>query len=181
MRATGVIRAVDKLGRIVIPKEIRKNFRIKEGDPMEIFTAREGEIVLKKYSPLGEMTNFAKAYAKAMADITKMTVFISDRDQIIASEGKLKKEYENRNLSQHLESVMEQRKEINTCKETRLRCSVYEGESVSGKKQLIYPIISQGDVVGTVGLISEDKNKNFDEFEEKIIRVAVTYFGSLFI
>ena len=87
MKATGIVRRIDDLGRIVIPKEIRRTLRIREADPLEIFTDREGEIILKKYSPIGEMTTFARQYAESLAQVSGHTVLIADRDQFIAAAG----------------------------------------------------------------------------------------------
>ena len=87
MKATGIVRRIDDLGRIVIPKEIRRTLRIRESDPLEIFTDREGEIILKKYSPIGEMTTFARQYAESLAQVSGHTVLIADRDQFIAAAG----------------------------------------------------------------------------------------------
>ena len=92
MKATGIVRRIDELGRIVIPKEIRRTLRIRETDPMEIFTDKEGEIVLKKYSPLGELAECAKEYSESLARTTGNVVCISDREQIIAMSGTVKKE-----------------------------------------------------------------------------------------
>lgn len=87
MKATGIVRRIDDLGRIVIPKEIRRTLRIREADPLEIFTDREGEIILKKYSAIGEMTTFARQYAESLAQVSGHTVLIADRDQFIAAAG----------------------------------------------------------------------------------------------
>ena len=92
MKATGIVRRIDELGRIVIPKEIRRTLRIRETDPMEIFTDKEGEIVLKKYSPLGELAECAKEYSESLARTTGNVVCISDREQIIAMSGTVKKD-----------------------------------------------------------------------------------------
>ena len=85
MKATGIVRRIDDLGRVVVPKEIRRTLRIREGDPLEIFTDREGEIILKKYSPIGELSLFARQYAESLAQITGHILCIADRDQIIAA------------------------------------------------------------------------------------------------
>ena len=92
MKATGIVRRIDDLGRVVVPKEIRRTLRIREGDPMEIFTNHDGEIILKKYSPIGEIEMFAKQYADVMAQVSGQRVLISDRDQIIAVAGGVKKD-----------------------------------------------------------------------------------------
>ena len=91
MKATGIVRRIDDLGRIVVPKEIRRTLRIREGDPLEIYTGREGEIMLKKYSPIGEVGEFATAYAQALAQVADALVCITDRDYIIAASGNGKK------------------------------------------------------------------------------------------
>lgn len=87
MKATGIVRRIDDLGRVVIPKEIRRTLRLREGTPLEIFTDREGEIILKKYSPMMELTAFAGQYADAMAQSTGLIVCITDRDQVVAVAG----------------------------------------------------------------------------------------------
>ena len=87
MKATGIVRRIDDLGRVVIPKEIRRTLRIKEGTPLEIFTDREGEIILKKYSPIGELSIFAKEYAEALAQTTGLVACITDHDQVVAASG----------------------------------------------------------------------------------------------
>ena len=84
MKATGIVRRIDDLGRVVVPKEIRRTPRIREGDPLEIFTDREGEIILKKYSPIGELGNLAKLYAESLSQTMGCTVCITDTDQVVA-------------------------------------------------------------------------------------------------
>ena len=105
MKATGVVRRIDDLGRVVIPKEIRKVHRIKEGDPLEIFTDKEGEIILKKYSPIGELTEFASSYADTIAKTTGHITCITDKDTVIAVSGGAKKDYLEKNLSKQLEEL----------------------------------------------------------------------------
>ena len=92
MKATGIVRRIDDLGRVVIPKEIRRTLRLREGTPLEIFTDREGEIILKKYSPMVELTAFSGQYAEAMSQATGLMVCITDRDQVIAVSGGSKKD-----------------------------------------------------------------------------------------
>ena len=106
MKATGVVRRIDDLGRIVIPKEIRKTLRVKEGSPLEIFTDREGQIILKKYSPIGELSEFATEYAETLAKTTGHIACITDKDTVIAVSGGSKKEFLEQNISKDLEKVM---------------------------------------------------------------------------
>ena len=112
MKATGIVRRIDDLGRVVIPKEIRRTLRIREGTPLEIFTDREGEIILKKYSPIGELGAFAGQYAESLAQTTGLTVCVCDRDQVIAVSGGSRKELLGKNISRQLETVIEDRENI---------------------------------------------------------------------
>ena len=101
MKATGIVRRIDDLGRVVIPKEIRRTLRIREGDPLEIFTDREGEIILKKYSPIGELSAFAAQYADSLAQTSERLVCICDMDQIVAASGSGKKIFRRNSLPKH--------------------------------------------------------------------------------
>ena len=103
MKATGVVRRIDDLGRVVIPKEIRRTLRIKEGDPLEIFTDKEGEIILKKYSPIGELSEFASEYAETLTKTTGHIACITDKDTVIAVSGASKKEWLEENIIRELE------------------------------------------------------------------------------
>ena len=110
MKATGIVRRIDDLGRVVIPKEIRRTLRIREGDPLEIFTDTNGEVIFKKYSPIGELSSFAEQYAEVLSRIMKQAVLISDSDHIIAAAGLSKKEVLERRISSQLEEYMENRR-----------------------------------------------------------------------
>ena len=112
MKATGIVRRIDDLGRVVIPKEIRRTMRIREGDPLEIYTDREGEVIFKKYSPIGELTGFASQYAETLHKTCSMAVIITDRDAVIACAGVSKKEYSDKHLSEELEELIEDRKSV---------------------------------------------------------------------
>jgi stage V sporulation protein T len=101
VKATGIVRRIDDLGRIVVPKEIRRTLRIREGDPLEIFTDREGEIILKKYSPIGELGQFAGEYAESLAQTTGYLVLVTDCDHVIAASGSGKKEFEEKIKKAH--------------------------------------------------------------------------------
>ena len=149
MKATGVVRRIDDLGRIVIPKEIRRTLRIKEGDPLEIFTDREGQIILKKYSPIGELSEFATGYAETLSKTTGHIACITDKDSVIAVSGGSKKEFLEQSLSSELEKVMEN-KEVYTSKENNeISLPITQNDSKDRKynSQVIYPIISDGDVI----------------------------------
>ena len=109
MKATGVVRRIDDLGRVVIPKEIRKTLRIKEGEPLEIFTDREGQVILKKYSPIGELSEFAAGYAETLAKTTGHIACITDKDTVIAVSGTSKKEFYEQGISEELEKIMDEK------------------------------------------------------------------------
>lgn len=180
MKATGVVRRIDDLGRVVIPKEIRKVHRIKEGDPLEIFTDKEGEIILKKYSPIGELTEFASTYADTISKTTGHIACITDKDTVIAVAGGSKKDFLEKNLSKELEEVMEN-KEVFKSKENNeisIPITQNEGRERIYNSQVIYPIITDGDVVGSVILLAKEPNKKMGEVEDKVAQSAAGFLGT---
>ena len=180
MKATGVVRTIDDLGRVVIPKEIRKTLRIKEGDPLEIFTDREGQVILKKYSPIGELSEFATGYAETLAKTTGHIACITDKDTIIAVSGGSKKEFLEQDVSQELEKLMED-KEVYTSKENSdmaMPITKNDTNEKKNKSQIVYPIISNGDTIGTVILMSKDSNTKMNEVEKKVAQSAATFLAS---
>lgn len=180
MKATGVVRRIDDLGRVVIPKEIRKTLRIKEGDPLEIFTDKEGEVILKKYSPIGELSEFANSYAETIAKTTGHIACITDKDTVIAVSGGSKKEYLEQDLSKELEEVMEN-KEVYTSKENNeiaLPVTKNDNKDKIYNSQVIYPIISDGDVIGSVILMSKEANQKMNDVEKKVAQSAATFLGT---
>lgn len=182
MKSTGVVRRIDDLGRVVIPKEIRKVLRIKEGAPLEIFTDKEGEIILKKYSPIGELTEFATSYAYTIAKTTGHIACITDTDTVIAVSGGSKKDFLEKNLSKELEEVMEN-KEIFKSKENNeiaIPVTQNEGRERIYNSQVIYPIISDGDVIGSVILIAKEPTKQMGEAEDKVAQSAAGFLRKSF-
>ena len=180
MKATGVVRRIDDLGRVVIPKEIRKTLRIKEGDPLEIFTDREGQVILKKYSPIGELSEFAAGYAETLSKTTGHIACITDKDTIIELSGGSKKELLEQDVSKELEQLMED-KEVYTSKENSDKAMPITKNDNNERKnnaQIVYPIISNGDTIGTVILMAKEENKKMDEVEKKVAQSAATFLGS---
>ncbi len=180
MKATGVVRRIDDLGRVVIPKEIRRVHRIKEGDPLEIFTDKEGEIILKKYSPIGELTEFASSYAETLSKTTGHITCITDKDTVIAVSGGSKKEFLEKSLSKELEEVLEN-KEVFKSKENNeiaIPITQNEGRERIYNGQVVYPIISDGDVIGSVILLSKEPNKKLGEVEDKVAQSAAGFLGN---
>lgn len=176
MKATGIVRRIDDLGRVVVPKEIRRTLRIREGDPLEIFTDREGEIILKKYSPIGELGIFAKQFAESMAQTTGHIAVISDRDQFIAMAGTAKKELLAKSISHELENLMTDRESLVAQKGEKGYIPLGSEED-EYEQQVIAPIISEGDVIGAVMILSKDKKERFGNMELKIAGTAAAFLG----
>lgn len=180
MKATGVVRRIDDLGRIVIPKEIRKTLRIKEGDPLEIFTDKEGEVILKKYSPIGELSEFATSYAETLAKTTGHIACITDKDTVIAVSGGSKKEFLEQSLSKQIEEVLENKEIYSSNDNNEIALPITENDNNQRKynAQVIYPIISQGDVIGSVILLAKEQNTKMGESEFKVVQSAAGFLGS---
>ncbi len=178
MKATGIVRRIDDLGRVVIPKEIRRTLRIREGDPLEIFTDIDGQIVLKKYSPIGELGNFAKEYAEALARSTGHITCISDKDQIIAVSGGSKKELLDKSISPALEKIIEGRTFFAADKnDERFATILSEGTTEGYHSEIIFPIISEGDAIGSVIFLSSNPSVVMGEVEEKLAQSAASFLG----
>ncbi|CCQ97339.1 transcriptional regulator [[Clostridium] ultunense Esp] len=178
MKATGIVRRIDDLGRVVIPKEIRRTLRIREGDPLEIFTDREGEVILKKYSPIGELNEFANEYCESLYEATTFTAIISDRDHIIAIAGGSKKEYLEKRISPDLERIMESRNSYLTKDTDKPIKLFYEDESSDEyTAQAIAPIIMQGDPIGTVILMSKEPDAIMGDVEVKLVGTAAGFLS----
>ena len=142
MKATGIVRRIDDLGRVVIPKEIRRTLRIKEGTPLEIFTDREGEIILKKYSPIGELSLFAKEYAESLSHSTGMLSCITDHDQVVAAAGPGSKEFIGKLISSQLEAVINDREAKCLSARDRGKVPVVDEQPAPSTSQVIQPIIA---------------------------------------
>ncbi len=177
MKATGIVRRIDDLGRVVIPKEIRRTLRIREGDPLEIFTDREGEIILKKYSPIGELGMFAQQYAEALAQTTGHVVCITDRDQVIAAAGGGRKEFMSRPVSGKLEEQIQERKILIAVKNERKFVDITPDAGEEYEAETIAPIICEGDAIGAVILLSKDSNMKMGDTEQKLAAAAAGFLG----
>lgn len=162
------------MGRIVIPKEIRRSFRIKEGDPLEIFTDAEGEVIFKKYSPIGELSNFAGQYAEVLHKNGGLPIAIMDNDHVIAASGISKREILERRVSKNLEELMENRA-IHIATDTVPPMSAIEG--FSRNANVVYPIIYGGDVSGAVALIEDESKTLPTETDIKLVQVAAAFLG----
>ncbi len=176
MKATGIVRRIDDLGRIVIPKEIRRTLRIREGDSLEIYTDHEGEIILKKYSPVGELEEFAKEYAESLAQTAGHITCILDKDHIIAVSGGAKKDFLEKHISNAMEECINSRNTVNAKRSDGNIVQVLENEKGENYNyQLITPIISDGDVIGAVMFLSSDKKMG--EVEGKLAQTAAGFLA----
>jgi len=175
MKATGIVRRIDDLGRVVIPKEIRRTLRIREGDPLEIFVDRDGEVILKKYSPIGELGDFAKEYAESLSESTGHIAMISDRDTIIAVAGASKKDYLEKPIGSVLENCMESRKTTVEAGSGSFEVLRDNGESFSSL--VAAPIIAGGDPIGTVVLLSKEEGVSMAQMETKMTETAAGFLA----
>lgn len=179
MKATGIVRRIDDLGRVVIPKEIRRTLRIREGDPLEIFTDREGGVILKKYSPIGELSDFSKGYAESLQQAIGHIVIICDKDSIISLSGTTKKEYLEKKISNDLEKIIEERKNVAFGEGANKPIALYDDEDITGKyfAQVVSPIIAEGDAIGAVVIVSKEEGQKFGEMELKLAETASSFLG----
>lgn len=174
MKATGIVRRIDDLGRVVIPKEIRRTLKIREGDPLEIFTGNDGEVVFKKYSPMGELTSFSADYAGALAESTKLAVVICDRDRCIAVGGAPKRDLLEKAVSEELEKIADERRIFINDKSA----AVFAVDGCDRKICVAVPIISAGDITGTVVLLESEACKKHTDADIKLAEVAARFLGS---
>ncbi|MFZ7121668.1 MAG: stage V sporulation protein T [Eubacteriaceae bacterium] len=178
MKATGIVRRIDDLGRVVIPKEIRRTLRIREGDPLEIYTDRQGEVILKKYSPIGELSDFAQEYTDSVHQATKYISCICDRDSIIAVSGLPKKDLINKRISEQVEKIIEERKTVIADKNSEKHYSILsEGKEDEFTTQVISPILAEGDPIGAIFLLTDDKSFKMSEGEIKIAETGAYFLG----
>lgn len=177
MKATGIVRRIDDLGRVVIPKEIRRTLRIREGDPLEIFTDREGEVILKKYSPIGELGTLADQYAQSLAQTLKCLVCVCDLDQVIAAAGNGKKEFAEQYISKLLQKQLGTRKNVIAAEGEKAYMLIVEGQTEAYEYEIISPIVCRGDVIGGVILLSKDQQHPFTELEQKMAVCAAEFLG----
>ena len=182
MKATGVVRRIDDLGRVVIPKEIRRTLRIREGDPLEIFTERDGGVILRKYSPIGELSDFSKEYSESLHKVIGNMVFITDQDEFISACGNGRGDYINRKVSSELEGVMHGRKTVilNGKNKKAIPLRYDDDESVNERycSQVIAPIIAAGDSIGTIIIASSNEDASeLGEVELKLAETAANFLG----
>ncbi len=179
MKATGIVRRIDDLGRVVIPKEIRRTMRIREGDPLEIFTNKEGEVIFKKYSAVSELGNFAAQYADALYKISGHNTAITDNDTIICVAGTGKKELSDQKISSEIETVLKNRDPyfVGRMGESRVHLLDHNNTYLCGT---VIPILSEGDIIGSVILYDTETETTLGDTEKKLATTAATVLGKLF-
>jgi len=158
MKATGIVRRIDDLGRVVVPKEIRRVLRIREGDPLEIYTGSSGEVILKKYSPISELGQFAGEYAETAAEVLGGTVIVSDTDQIIAASGPSRKEYSEKKVDLELDRIIQSKNR-------------YLNDS-----KIVVPIISQGDPIGSITILPKG-SRTLGESDLKVAEIGASFLA----
>lgn len=174
MKATGIVRRIDDLGRIVIPKEIRRTLRIREGDPLEIYTESNGEVVFKKYSHVGELNQFVSSYADVLSNVAKVPVLITDMDHVVAVSGISKKELLNKKISSELEKLLEDRVYFEYAASDSEQLAPIEGIDVEAL--VMCPIISDGNINGAVILL-----KNETTTEANVLEIKLTQAAAIFL
>ena len=158
MKATGIVRRIDDLGRVVVPKEIRRVLRIREGDPLEIYTSSTGEVILKKYSPISELGQFADEYAESAARVLGATIIVSDTDQVIAACGSAKKDFLDKKVDNELDRIIQSKNR-------------YLNEA-----KIVVPIISQGDPIGSITILPKE-HAALGDTELKIAEVGASFLA----
>lgn len=174
MKATGIVRRIDDLGRVVIPKEIRRTMRIREGDPLEIYTDNDGEVIFKKYSPIGELSHFASQYAEVLSKTSGYPVLIADRDRIVSSYGTGKKEVSERRITEELENILEQRKPYVAAGGQH---TLLAAEGIDRAVAVAVPILAAGDMAGAVVLLQPETPVTPGDPELKLTQAAAGFLA----
>lgn len=177
MKATGMIRKIDDLGRVVIPKEIRKTLRIREGDPMEFYVEKNGEIILKKFAPLGDIVDEVICLADVLAKNTGFSVYITDTQTVIAVNSKSKKGNLDRQITEELLRILEERALYINKGDNEVKITEKDGPN-SYLSQVISPIIADGDIIGSIIFFSEGTRKNATDAELKMLQVATDFLSN---
>ena len=174
LKATGIVRRIDDLGRVVIPKEIRRTLRIREGDPLEIFTDAEGGVIFKKYSAVGEMSTFAAQYADVLSKMANLPALVCDCDHVIAVAGASRKEYLERRVTPDLEEYIHSR---HSYVKDKSAPPIQPVEGISRPASVIYPIIASSDAVGAVVLLTGDSSEQPETSEVKLTQATASFLG----
>ena len=177
MNSAGIVRRIDELGRVVIPKEMRKTLRIKEGDPLEIYASHE-ELVFKKYSPIASVETFAKIVAEGISELTDKTCVITDTDKIVFVSSSKLKEMVGANVSKGVESILKNRKSVVNANSSGSRVlPLISNDDAGAENQIIVPIVANGDCLGSVILFDREKNQRFGEKDIQLAKLGATFLS----
>lgn len=158
MKATGIVRRIDDLGRVVVPKEIRKILRIREGDPLEIYTGTTGEVILKKYSPISELGHIAEGFAETASTVLGMPVLVSDTDHFVAVSGIKKKDYIDKEIGEDLDHIIQSKNKY------------------SNASKVVIPILTNGDPIGSVTILPNEGH-TLSELEIKTAELGAGFLA----
>ncbi len=158
MKATGIVRRIDDLGRVVVPKEIRKVLRIREGDPLEIYTGTTGEVILKKYSPISELGQIAETFVESASSILGLPVLVSDTDRFVAVSGLKQKDYMNKEIDEDLDHIIQSKNK-------------YRNDT-----KVVIPILSNGDPIGSVTILPPD-GRELSDLEVKTAELGAGFLS----
>lgn len=175
MRATGIVRRIDDLGRVVIPKEIRRTMHIRVGDPLEIYTARDGELIFKKYSPIGELSDFAAQICDSMRKNTDCMAAVCDRDAVIAVSGAARHELLDMPISAKLSEMMENR--LSYRYENGAEIVPVGLRDDKFRLSAAAPVLSEGDVLGCIAFLSPLDGPPATEVEYKLVQTVAGFLG----
>lgn len=178
MKETGIVRRIDELGRVVIPKEIRKTLRIKEGDPLEIFTERD-ELLLKKYSPVQSMGGFAESFAESVSEVTECVCAVFDTDVILCVAGGKYKEWIGKNISDEAERAIRERKSlvVNQADGGKV-IPLMRGEAMEFSGEILVPVVSEGDLLGGIALLSREREVSSQDV--RLVQVGANFLSRQF-
>ena len=179
MRATGIVRRIDELGRVVIPKDIRRTLRIREGDPLEIYTDHDGEVVLKKYSPIGEIAAIAKDYTDSLFRSLGHICCITDRDLLVSISGTSRRDLLEKPLSREMENAMNNRMplQLNAAANAQMIPITAEDDAAGYTAQIIAPIIADGEIIGSLVLLSRESGVRMNEIDLKVAETTAGIVG----
>jgi len=177
MQSTGIVRRIDELGRIVIPKEIRRTFHIRESDLLEIFTKNSEEIILKKHSVIGQIPKFADRYSEILSKFISAPVLVTDKESVVAVSGVPKREFISRKITSYIKQIMEERKNFSENENKGIKTHPIEG--LDNECLFMFPIISNGDLCGSIIVLKNANLKNIDlKNIEKIAKISAEFLSS---
>ena len=180
MRETGIVRRIDELGRVVIPKEIRKTLRIRENDPLEFYTERD-QLILKKYSPVSSVSEIAESIAQSIYQILEKPCVITDTDAVLIVTGNKDRDWVNKTLSAEFEKILKDRKSLVASRQDGNNpVTVCRGGEPDVENQIVVPVVSNGDCFGAIVIYDRDKTARFTSTDVKLAQLAALTLAKQF-